>query len=80
MVILTSIIHSLIYDTTYWRIYLTNVLLYSAFVILTRNSKENPKKKSLWIASFDDSNSPKSNITLDLNITRGLEYINELNA
>ena len=80
MLLMACILHSMCcYDMSYWKMYFFNVALYTVFVILTRDSKVNPKKKQLWIAAYDESSSPKSVIGQDINVENALAYLKELN-
>ena len=53
----STVIHSLIYDWTFLKIYLLLLPLYLVFILLTRNIKENPKRKTLMLATWNGKKS-----------------------
>lgn len=48
-----TIIHGVLFDFSFWKIYFIVFVLYLAFYMVTKNSRENPKRKSLMIASWN---------------------------
>jgi len=72
-------IYGLFFDWGYWKIFFTNLIIYFIFVMVTRSGKENPKRKTLMIASWNESSNPTSFIIEDLNVTKAMEFISKLN-
>ena len=52
ILIYAGIVHGIFVDGTYWKIYFALLAMYTVFVTLAKNSKQNPKRKSLIIASW----------------------------
>lgn len=46
-------IYGLFFDWGYYKIYCINLFIYFIFVMVTKNSKENPKRKQLLAASWN---------------------------
>jgi hypothetical protein len=57
----STVIHSLIYDWTFLKIYLLLLPLYLVFILLTKNIKENPKRKTLMLATWNGKKSLNNN-------------------
>lgn len=90
LAIAASLIHGILFDGSFWKIYFCNLFIYTLFVMLTRSTKENPKRKTLMIATwngkhlktfyyFIESSNPTSFICEDINVTKALEYIKDIN-
>ena len=50
--ILTGIIYGVFIDATFWKIYLILLVLWTIYVNLQKNGRDNPRRKSLLIASW----------------------------
>jgi len=50
--IAASIIHGVLFDGTFWKIYGTIFVFYLLFVLVTRNMRDNPKRKTIMAASW----------------------------
>ena len=50
--IAASILHGILYDGTYWKIYGVLFVLYLAFVLLNREMRDNPKRKIIMAATW----------------------------
>ncbi len=50
---LTHFIKVILFDFTWLKIYFSIVVVYLVFVLVTRNMKENPKRKTLMIATWN---------------------------
>ena len=61
----STVIHSLIYDWTFLKIYLQLLPLYLVFILLTRNLKENPKRKTLMQATWNGKKSFTHNFFIE---------------
>jgi cell shape-determining protein MreD len=51
--ILASVIHGIIYDGTYWKIYGVLFLVYLVFVMVTRDMRDNPKRRTIMAATWN---------------------------
>lgn len=52
LMLLAAVIYGVLFDGTFWKIYGVLVVVYTIFVFLQRDRKENPKRKSLVISSW----------------------------
>ena len=50
--ILTGIIYGVFIDATFWKIYLILLVLWTIYVNLQKNGRDNTRRKSLLIASW----------------------------
>ena len=77
--LVTWALHSLTYDWTFLMMYIVLVAAYYFFVTKFSNPKENTKRKTMMIGTWNEGNDPTSYTIEDLNVTKTLEYIAELN-
>jgi len=52
LMILAGIIYGIFVDGTFWKIYATLVTVYLGFVLWQRDSKENPKRKTILASTW----------------------------
>ena len=52
LMILAGIIYGIFVDGTFWKIYAVLVTAYLGFVLWQRDSKENPKRKTLLASTW----------------------------
>jgi hypothetical protein len=90
--IVTSLMHGLCYDLTFWLIYLMCVIVWTVWVMKSRDHRANGKRKTLMQATWNgkkqnnifdlivESYDPTLYMVEDLNVTKTLKYIDELNA
>ena len=52
LLILAGLLYGIFVDLTFWKIYGTLVVVYTAFVLWQRDAKENPKRKTLLISTW----------------------------
>ena len=50
LLIMAGVVYGIWIDGTYWKIYSTMVVAYSVFVLMQRDRRENPKRKTLTIS------------------------------
>ena len=53
LLILTGIIYGIWVDATFWTIYALVLTIYTIFVTTQKNSKENPKRKTVMISTWN---------------------------
>ena len=75
----SAVIYGLLIDGTYWKIYATLLVAYLIFVFSQRVIKDNPKRKTLIAATWQEPSDPTSYIIQDVNCTNALQYIKILN-
>jgi cell shape-determining protein MreD len=51
--IVASIIHGVLFDGTFWKIYGVLFVIYLVFVLATRNMRDNPKRKTIMAATWN---------------------------
>ena len=49
---LAGVIYGIFCDGTFWKIYGVLVLLYTVFIIMFKNARENTKRKTMLISSW----------------------------
>jgi hypothetical protein len=50
--IAASILHGVLFDGTFWKIYGVLFVLYLAFVLITRDMRDNPKRKIIMASTW----------------------------
>jgi ABC-type transport system involved in Fe-S cluster assembly fused permease/ATPase subunit len=50
--IAASIIHGVLFDGTFWKIYGVLLVVYLLFVLVTRDMRDNPKRKTIMAATW----------------------------
>ncbi len=53
LLILAGALYGVLFDGTFWKIYGALVALYFVFINLYKTGKENPKRKTILISSWD---------------------------
>ena len=48
----TGIIYGIFVDGTFWKIYFTLLVAYTAWWKITRNERDNPKRKTIMISTW----------------------------
>jgi len=79
LAILATVVHGVIFDGSFWKIYGCVFISYLIFILATMNWKENPKRKILMAATWNEPSNPTSFIVEDLNVTKALAYVKKLN-
>jgi len=89
LAIAASVIHGILFDGTFWKIYGVLFILYLALVLFTRNMRDNHKRKiimaSTWSGKYEnlifcsEASDPTSYCVDDFNVTNALEYCKQLN-
>lgn len=74
-----ALVYGMLVDGVYWKIYCCLLVCYLAFVTLTRETRDNPKRKTLTIATWNEASDPTSYMIIDLNVQKSLEYVAKLN-
>lgn len=77
--ILTGIIYGVFIDATFWKKYLILLVLWTIYVNLQKNGRDNPRRKSLLIASWAEPSDPTSYIVNEVNMREAKEYVKKLN-
>ena len=75
----SGIIYGIAIDGTFWKIYGVLVALYSIFVLVQRDTKENPRRKTILIATWDQPDDPSAYVYNDYNMDKALAYLDKLN-
>ena len=87
-------IYGVFVDGTFWKIYFVLVVLYTIFHLLTRNQRENTKRKNIMISTWSgktfelyfiyffcvECSDPTSYVTNELVMDKVLEYTKALNT
>jgi len=74
-----AVVYGMLVDGAYWKIYCCILVCYLTFVTLTRETRDNPKRKTLTIATWNEASDPTSYMIIDLNVQKSLEYVAKLN-
>ena len=53
LLLIAGIIYGMLFDGTFWKIYAILVSGYLIFVLVSRDTKENPNRKTIMISSWD---------------------------
>lgn len=80
LMILTGIIYGIFVDATFWKIYALVVSIYLIFVLWQRDARDNPKRKTILISTWDQPSDPTSNIINDYNMDNALAYVKKINT
>jgi len=67
-------IYGVFVDGTFWKIYFVLVVLYTIFHLLTRNQRENTKRKNIMISTWSECSDPTSYVTNELVMDNVLAY------
>ena len=51
--ILAGILYGIFVDGTFWKLYAVVVVCYMTFVLVQRNGKDNPKRKTILIGTWN---------------------------
>ena len=68
MFIYTAMVYGVFVDGTFWKIYITMVAAYTAWVLITRNSRDNPKRKTIMISTWNGK------LKVDVCVEEGSEW------
>ena len=79
LMILTGIIYGIFIDATFWKIYCCLVTVYLIFVLVQRDARDNPKRKTILISTWNQPSDPSSNIINDYNMDNALAYLKKIN-
>jgi len=71
--------NGLLNDGTYWLIYIMCLVIWTIFIVKTKNPRENGKRKTLMLATWNEPSDPTSFIIEDMNVTKTVQYVKELN-
>ena len=74
-----AVVYGMLVDGTYWKIYGCLLICYLTFVTVTREMKDNPKRKTLTIATWSEASDPTSYMIQDLNVQKSIDYMAKLN-
>jgi pyruvate dehydrogenase E2 component (dihydrolipoamide acetyltransferase) len=78
--IVTTVVHSIFYAPQFIVIFLSLTLAYACVLMLMKKvNKEATTQKTLLAASYSEPSNPTSLVHEDMNLTKALEYIKELN-
>ena len=80
LLLVAGIIYGIFYDATFWKIYCVVVTMYTLFVMIMRDSRDNPIRKTMTIASWDQPTDPTSYINQDFIMDAAQEYIKKVNS
>ena len=69
LAIIAGIIHGILIDGTWWKIYGILVALYLLFVLIYTKRKENPKRKTLLLSTWGCKYSSKNDLSLVARLT-----------
>ena len=75
----SGIIYGIAIDGTFWKIYGVLVALYSIWVLVQRDIKENPRRKTILISTWDAPDDPSAYIYNDYNMDKAIAYLDKLN-
>ena len=75
----SGIIYGIAIDGTFWKIYGVLVALYSIWVLVQRDIKENPRRKTILISTWDQPDDPSAYVYNDYNMDKALAYLDKLN-
>lgn len=86
--IATTLIHGLLFDFKFWKLYLCNLAIYTIWAFVTRSGKDNPRRKTLMISTWSgklisiivEPSNPSSACIEDINVTKTLEFVKEVNS
>ena len=62
LLLVAGIIYGIFYDATFWKIYCIVVTVYTLFVMIMRDSRDNNMRKTMTLASWDMPTDPTSYI------------------
>lgn len=79
LLIAAGVVYGVWIDATFWKIYGVMVFFYTIFVLYQRDRKENPKRKTIVISSWNQPNDPTSNVVVDINMDNALAYVKKMN-
>lgn len=79
LMIVAGMIYGAMVDGTFWKIYGVLVVVYLVFVIMQRDAKENPKRKTILMATWSQPSDPTSNIINDYKMDNAMAYVKKLN-
>ena len=80
LLLVAGIIYGIFYDATFWKIYCIVVTLYTLFVMMMRDTKDNTIRKTMTLASWDMPGDPTSYINQDFIMDAAQAYIKKVNA
>jgi len=80
MFIITGMLYGIFVDGTFWKMYFGLVGIYTIVAVMTRNRKENNKRKNIMISTWSESADPTSYITSELVMDGCVEYCKKINA
>ena len=52
LLIVAGMLYGVLFDATFWKIYFVLVLCYLLFVVMYTNRRDNPKRRTLTIATW----------------------------
>ena len=56
--IIAGILYGIFVDSTFWKIYGAVIVCYTGFVLWQRDARENPKRKTILIATWNQPSDP----------------------
>ena len=75
----SGIIYGIAIDGTFWYIYSILVALYSIYVLIQKDIKENPRRKTILISTWDQPDDPSAYVYNDYNMDKAIAYLEKLN-
>ena len=75
----SGVIYGIVIDGTFWKIYAVLVALYSIYVLVQRDTKENPRRKTILISTWDQPDDPSAYVYNDYNMDNAIAYLDKLN-
>ena len=79
LLIVAGMIYGAIVDGTFWKIYAVLCVFWLVFVLVQRDAKENPKRKTLLIAQWGQPTDPSSQVQNDYKMDKTIAYIKKVN-
>ena len=79
LALMSGIIYGIAIDGTFWKIYSVLVAIYTVFNLVIKDIKENPRRKSILISTWDQPDDPSAYIYNDYNLDKAIAYLEKLN-
>ena len=77
---LAGLIYGIFVDSTFWKIYGVVVFCYFCFVLWQRDARENPKRKTMLISTWNTPSNPTAYVENDYNMDKTMSFVKKMNA
>ena len=78
--ILASLLYGIFVDSTFWKIYGAVVACYFVFVLWQRDGRENPKRKTLLISTWNQPSDPTAYVVNEYQMDNAMDFVKKCNA